>query len=277
MILSIIVTSQNRPVEFRRFIDSINSSQGINFNDLQIIFVDQGNNKELFSRLDDRIDSKYIPSARCSLSKARNKALPYVKGKYIGLGDDDCWYSSRTIEQILLRFKEGYDGLIAHAKNETGKNFFSSDPKTQLISINHRFGVISFCIFLKYDNNLYFDENLGVGSPYRLSSGEETDYLITYMERHPNSHILYDSAIVVYHPIGEKGNFANNSQKSYEYARGDGRVMKKHKSITFLYRAIAFGRPLIGILYYLITGRFERSKHSYLLFKGRIEGYSFKF
>lgn len=276
MKITIIVTTQNRVREIIRFFESINYQKDIDFNNIQVIFVDQGNCKKCIESLNTNIEIKYIRSERCSLSKARNKAMSFVKGDIIAFGDDDCWYVPNTLSKVIFRFEEGYDGIIANSKDECERDYMVQPNKGQLITPTDRCGAISFCIFLKYDKELRFDENLGVGSPYHLSSGEETDYLLSYMERNSNYKIFYDPSIIVHHPSGKNGNFKNELQKSYEYARGYGRVIRKHKSISLPSRIKAFYRPFLGMIVYFITGNIKKSHRSYILLKGRLEGYMWK-
>lgn len=275
MTLSIIVTSQNRAKELSRFFGSINQQQGINLKEIQIIFVDQGDNKNLFSQLDDRIDKVYLTSQRCSLSKARNIALPFVKADFLAFGDDDCWYTRNTLQQVFNEFSKGYDGVIGHGLDAEGKETNSQGFKKKLISRKDQCGAISYCIFMKYDKDLRFDENIGVGSPYRLSSGEETDYLLSYMEMHPDFKIIYKPNIIIHHPTGKRGNFSDTLHKEYEYARGWGYVLRKH-SLPISVKFKSFIRPIIGIITYGISCKLQRCKKSYFLLKGRIEGYRFK-
>lgn len=276
MEITIIVTTQNRVNEIIRFFKSINYQKNVNFNNIQLIFVDQGNCEKCIKLLNSNIKIKYIKSDKCSLSQARNKAIPFVKGDIIAFGDDDCWYVPDTLSKVISRFDEGYDGIIANSKDECGRDYMVQPDKEQLITPTDRCGAISFCIFLKYDKELRFDENLGVGSPYHLSSGEETDYLLSYIEKNPNYKILYDPSIIVHHPSGKNGNFKNEVQKSYEYARGYGRVMRKHKSITLPSRIKSFYRPFLGMLIYFVKGNKIKSHRSFMLLKGRLEGYMWK-
>ena len=81
---------------------------------------------------------------------------------------------------------------------------------------------------LKYITGFFFDENIGVGSPYRLSSGEETDFLIRSIRKLGNN-ILYDNHIIVHHPKNKCGNFINTEIKQYEYARGWGYLLRKYR------------------------------------------------
>ncbi len=275
MTLSIIITSQNRLKELSRFFESVNQQHGISLTEIQIIFVDQDSNKSAFDVLDTRIEKKYIKSSKCSLSKARNTAIPYVEGKYVAFGDDDCWYEPNTLSLVLKEFSKGYDGIIGHGIDAEGKETNSQGYKEKSVTFNNQCGAISYCIFMKFDKRLLFDENIGVGSPYRLSSGEETDYLLSYMELHPNFKIIYKPDIIIHHPTGKKGNFPDILHKDYEYARGWGYVLRKHKLPLNIF-VRSFLRPMLGIVVFGLSGKLKRCQKSYLLLKGRLEGYKFQ-
>ena len=275
MTLSIIITSQNRLKELSRFFESVNQQRGISLTEIQIIFVDQDSNKSAFDVLDSRIEKKYIKSSKCSLSKARNTAIPYVEGEYVAFGDDDCWYEPNTLSLVLKEFSKGYDGIIGHGIDAEGKENNSQGYKEKSVTFNNQCGAISYCIFMKFDKRLLFDENIGVGSPYRLSSGEETDYLLSYMELHPNFKIIYKPDIIIHHPIGKKGNFPDNLHKNYEYARGWGYVLRKHKLPLNIYIR-SFLKPMLGIVVFGLSGKLKRCQKSYFLLKGRLEGYKFQ-
>lgn len=83
MILSLIQTSQNRRAELIRFVESLNKQQGIDLSSIQLIFVDQEDNKDVFDNLSKNIEFTYIKYHHCSLSNARNIALQHVKGQFV--------------------------------------------------------------------------------------------------------------------------------------------------------------------------------------------------
>ena len=60
MKLSLIQTSQNRKDELERFVKFLNNQVGVDFNEIQLIFVDQEDNKQVFNGLDERIEFVYI-------------------------------------------------------------------------------------------------------------------------------------------------------------------------------------------------------------------------
>lgn len=273
MILTILVTSQNRPQKLRYFLESINKQTYV-LNRLQIVFVDQGKNEDSFALLSSSIDRKYIKYHPCGLSEARNQGLLFVKGDYITFGDDDSWYDDNTLSLVFPCLENDIDGIGTCIKNENDIPYNSyPNSKKSLTYLNH-FGASSASIFLKYDNAIKFDENIGVGSKFNLLSGEETDYIWKYMELHPNFKIDFHPEITVRHPVMESQNFDNYLQKCYFYARGFGYILRKHP-VSFIYKLKSFLRPFCGMILYALTNRFKSEKSFYIL-KGRLEGYIFK-
>ncbi len=269
--ISLIQTSQNRKYELTRFVKSLNGQKGINFGDIQLIFIDQGDNKDVFSSLNPNIIFTYIKKPQCSLSHARNIGLDYVKGEYLGFPDDDCWYEENTLSQIFSCFDNGFSGVIARSTDENGLTTNKSPQKSQFISLYNHCGAISYTIFLKYIPKLLFDEKLGVGSPYRFSSGEETDYLIRFIKQF-NSNIYYNSNIIIHHPKGKCGNFHNIELKQYEYARGWGYLLRKHHfPLNIIIKS--FIRPIGGIIISILCLKRNSCLHSYYILKGRFEGF----
>ena len=274
MTFSIILTSIDRKVELARFVRSINEQRNFDISKLQIIFVDQAENAGILDKLDKRVDYHYIKYHKCSLSEARNCALPFVSNEIICFGDDDAWYDVDTFSMLSNLFTDEIDGIVISAKNEEGLFINNFPSKKQWLTYTKHCGALSISMFLRHDKNLMFDENIGVGSAHNLLSGEETDYLLCYMERHPHFKILYTPEITVRHPLAKKQNFDNYLQKNYYYARGAGYVLKKH-SLPFTYKLRSFLRPLAGIFIYLFIDSFK-CKKSYFLLKGRLEGYFFR-
>lgn len=273
--LSLIQTSQNRRKELKRFVVSLNSQVGINFKDIQLIFIDQGDNRDIFKDINDQIDFKYVKSNKCSLSKARNIGLQYVKGEYVGFPDDDCWYESNTLKQVLDYLMQGeYQGITGKGTNENGILTSKFPLSASLLTPTRRCAAISYTLFFVFQKELYFDENIGVGSEYNLGSGEETDYLLNLMEKF-NYKIYYDPTIIVHHPTFEIYDWNQIKRRTYSYARGGGYLMQKH-TFPCSYIAKQFLRPLVGIFVHLLKFDYKASVRSYFNLKGRIEGYYWK-
>lgn len=271
MTYSILLTSRNRKEELQRFVESLNKQSEFDLSKIQLIFVDQEDNKSIFDMLNPKVEFLYIKYHECSLSEARNQALPYANKEIICFGDDDAWYDDNTFSKLEKVFKESYDGIIAIAKNEEDRNINIFPVKRQKLTYTNHCGALSISIFLRFDPEIKFDENIGVGSSHKLLSGEETDYLLTYMERHPSFDIEFIPEVIVRHPLGMKQNFDNYLLKNYYYARGAGYVLRKHR-MPIKHILSAFFRPLGGIIIYSFINHYK-SKKSYYLLKGRIEGY----
>lgn len=269
--LSLIQTSQNRKKELERFIQSLNSQQNINFEDIQLIFIDQGNNRSLFRNLNKNIKFTYVKYHMCSLSHARNIGLKYVKGEYIGFPDDDCWYTPYTLQQVLSHFNKGKNGVIAKGLDETGQRTNKSPLKSQYISLYNHCGAISYTIFLKFNSSLSFDENIGVGSSKGFLSGEESDYLYRFLLLMTN--VFYDKNIIVHHPLGKTDYFKDTFNKTYSYAKGYGYILAKN-NYPLNYKIMAFLRPTIGIIIHFLLLKFNKCKKSYYILKGRLLGYT---
>lgn len=274
MKLSLIQTSQNRQDELKRFVESLNGQVGIDFNQIQFIFVDQEDNLHVFDDLDKKIEFVYIKYHHCSLSHARNIGLKHVTGDYVGFPDDDCWYEKDVLKFVFSSFKSGYSGVIARSTDENGITTNKSPQKSQLISLYNHCGAISYTIFLKYISGLFFDEKLGVGSSCKLSSGEETDFLIRSIKILGIS-VFYDCNIIIHHPKGKRGNFKSVRMKQYEYARGWGYLLKKHDyPLGIILKS--FIRPIGGMILSFLTFNQNGVLHSFYIFKGRIEGFFYQ-
>ena len=269
--ISLVQTSQNRTEELFHFVESLNSQEGIDLSQIQLIFVDQGNCKDAFSNIDSRILFTYIKYKPSSLSHARNIGLQYVEGDYVSFPDDDCWYNPDTLSKVISQLKN-HNGVLIRATNEDGVPLANFPLKQKKATLYEHCGACSICIFLLYDKCLKFDENIGVGSPYGLASGEETDYLISFIRKYPD--VIFCNDIEIHHPLGKTTFFKSDLEKSYKYARGNGYLMKKNKYPLKLV-SLALIRPIGGIIINLIKGKFLLSIRSFYLLKGRMEGLKF--
>lgn len=273
--ISLVQTSQNRVKELLRYVESLNAQENIDFSKIQLIFVDQGDCKEAFKNLNPQIHFVYIKYKPSSLSHARNVGLGYVKGEYIAFPDDDCWYEKDTLFRILQYLEGGsYQGVSGKGTNEKSELTSIFPKKAALLTAQKRCAAISYTLFFKYDSSLIFDEDMGVGSPYNIGAGEETDYLLSLMEKR-NYRIYYDPSIIIHHPTSDIYDKDSILKRSYSYARGAGYLMQKH-SFPISYKIKQFIRPLGGIIVHFLKFDFFACHKSYLILKGRLEGYNWR-
>lgn len=274
MKISLIQTSQNRKSELVRFVKSLNEQVGIDFSQVQLIFVDQEDNRAVFDILDKRIEFTYIKYKHCSLSSARNIGLKYVNGEYVGFPDDDCWYEQDTLNKVFKCYNTNIDGVVAKGMDEYGRLTNSFPREKKMLTRYDRCGAISYTIFVRFDRSILFDEMLGVGSQYGLGAGEETDYILRLMEEKGLT-FEYNPNVIVHHPFFAPTINKKTLDKIKSYSRGNGYLLKKHRfPITYVLEQ--FIRPILGSVFYLLKGNVLRSRHSMNVFKGRIQGYFYK-
>ncbi len=273
--LSLVQTSQNRYDELVRFVKSLNAQQNIAFDEIQLIFIDQGENKDVFEELNHSILFCYVKYHQCSLSHARNIGLQYVKGEYVAFPDDDCWYEPDTLYKALAYLKAGkYQGVTGKGTDAKG-NLTSIFPENAAeLTTTNRCAAISYTLFFKFDKTMRFDEDMGVGSPYNIGAGEETDYLLALMEQ-KQYRVYYDPTISIHHPTNNIPDKQAILRKTYSYARGAGYLMQKHR-FPFASKFKQFVRPFGGIFVHLLKMDMFGAKKSFLILKGRIEGYNWK-
>lgn len=273
--LSLIQTSQSRRKELSRFVASLNAQQDIDFSAIQLIFIDQEDNKDVFDSLNPSVEFTYIKYHHCSLSHARNVGLPHVKGTFVGFPDDDCWYEPDTLSKVLATLKEGrYQGVTGKGTNERGELTSVFPKDSAVLTKTNRCAAISYTVFFKFQPKLKFDEMMGVGSKYNIGAGEETDYLLTLMEQY-GYNVFYDPTISIHHPTSDIYKEDVMLKRSYSYARGAGYLTRKHV-FPLQYTLRQFVRPLGGIFLNLLKMNIKGSHKSFLILKGRTEGYFFK-
>lgn len=282
MKFSLIVTTINKDQELIRFFESLSRQVGIDLANIEVIFIDQGNNKDTLRVLNREINVKYKKIQLSSLSKARNEGLKLVSGEIIAFPDDDCWYSEKLLLEVYKNIDSNCDAVCFNVKDPDKNLYYGNRP---LIVEEIKFSTvlkypISVGLFLYSKNikgKLFFDEKLGVGNEW--GAGEESDFLIRYMET--GAKIVYNGFIDVYHPVEEYS--SNDVMKFYKYGLGMGALLGKHsdKRKYFLaYYVNIIARGIMGFLIYFMVNRnkafvyFNRTKSILLGYKQGKEYYA---
>ena len=164
MRFSLIMATLGRFDEIRIFLDSIDLQ---NYTDFELIIVDQNEENILGDIILPYKKKFYINHIRIKekgLSLARNVGIKYAKGDIIAFPDDDCIYSLGILDFVNKFFIEN--------KNVDFLTFRLRDKET---------GDDAIFIRVKNINDVFFDENLGVGRRY--GSGEESDMVLELLYR----------------------------------------------------------------------------------------------
>lgn len=221
--LSLIVTTNNREQELKRFVDSIKIQDTESF---EVILVNQGTiSNNIRSIFNENGWTIIEIGQQVSLSKARNIGLKFVKGKFIGFPDDDCWYSNNFINDIIavLESLNEYEAICVSVFDPILQLPYGDRPQNVIKELNFSNVIklpVSVGIFIKTkfvsDFNLQFNEKLGAGTYY--GGGEETAFLCNVLKL--NKKIIYNGFLTVYHEVD---NYQLISiEKVKKYSRGYG-------------------------------------------------------
>ena len=207
------------------------------------------------------------------LSINRNKGLFMMSGDIVAFPDDDCEYSSDTLEKVVKYFEKNKDKKIYSCRTlEKGKDYGTGvmlDYSTEITKDNVAETVKSITFFVNYtfEDLELFDENLGVGAYF--GSGEETDYVLTLLHKGYKGEYFADD--IIFHPA-KKGNY-DDLDRAYKYALGYGALVKKEVlgRKNFLYYFKFLKRIFRSIAGIILT---KNRKYHKTVLKGRIEGFN---
>lgn len=206
MISIIIPTLGQRERELFRLLDSLKQQT---YKDFEIIMVSQDNHDAVESMLNHyTFTYKHLKLDQKGLSMARNKGLPHVTGNYVTFSDDDCWYPTDGLQNVMNAFQENPENDVMCFKIHDPilkmdyKNY-SDKPKKEISSIDF-LRKSSIEIFAKktcfINQKITFDERFGLGSDYK--SGEEN--IILHDLKTAGYKIAYEPTVVVYHKKREQ-------------------------------------------------------------------------
>ena len=260
----LIVATVDRTDELRELFDSLDRQTHRSF---RVLVVDQNEDDSIVPLLRDRaFETARLRSAR-GLSRARNAALAAVGADLVAFPDDDCVYPDDLLARVAQRFaaQPELDGL-------TGRG--GTTPPWQrdaaiLTRDNLWNRAVSYTMFLRVDLISRvgdFDEQLGLGSGFPWSSGEETDYLIRALDA--GARIEYDPELLVEHAPNRRELRAIGARDGASV----GYLLRKHRYPRSVL-ARMFARPVGGALL-AIARRDSQSAHFHVAtFRGRLAGY----
>ena len=131
MSFQIIVTTQDKFVELVKLFDSLIDQNEV----IEVIFVNQTgidlSEFYQFSADADLFSIIEIKSPKCSLSKARNKALTHIRpNNIVAFADDDCWYSPNLLGEVATAFREHDFNCVCVNVFDPGRNKYLGDRPT---------------------------------------------------------------------------------------------------------------------------------------------------
>lgn len=226
MKFSLVMATLGRSDEIKIFLDSLDLQD---YREFELIIVDQNEEnivEPIIREYKERFYIKHIRIKEKGLSLARNVGIKHVTGDIIAFPDDDCAYSEGILSFINNYFINNNNADFVTFKLRDKDTGVDSNLKwyTENVEITYKNifrTVISPSIFVRIKNieDIFFDENLGVGRKY--GSGEESDMALELIYRGYKGMYLTD--FIIYHP-----NKKEPMNKIYSYGLGYGAVIKKH-------------------------------------------------
>jgi glycosyltransferase involved in cell wall biosynthesis len=271
--ISLIVATWNRVAEPAKLLQSLEQQT---YRDFEVILADQNEDDRLLPVIASypTLKIKHLRMER-GLSKARNIALKSAQGDLISFPDDDCWYPTELLAEVVRFFEEhpGFSTLLTATRNEKGQLMAPKFPPTR--GPRNRFNVlkcvVTFNAFVKAEVVQaigFFREDIGPGTSSPYQSSEDTDYLIRPVEQ--GFPTWYEPGLSVYHP--DFHDLERLATKGYGYALGQGHILRSHGYPLWVI-GDALARSLCGAAVFFCKGKFTRAKIYALRAKGQFQGY----
>lgn len=272
MKLSLILATVDRSADVGRFIHSLVGQTDRNF---ELIVIDQNIDDRLLPYIKEGriagLELHHLRLDRPSLSGARNLGIAASTGELVGFPDDDCWYNSDTVAEVLRVFSgtSNLQGVVACWEEQMrGKKAMTGSLSLKAWR-NFRGGYAS-SISLFFRRELFhrldgFDERLGVGRWY--GAAEETDFILRALAS--GAFLTHCPAVKVHHLFTPAAHdkLSNRCQAARRRSRGTGGIYAKHRLPFWVIL-----RGFVAPIYHTIPYR-ETLRLGFSISLGRIEGY----
>ncbi len=232
--LSLVVTTVGRPAEFRRLLDSVDSSPVASR--VELVLCDQSSDSSCTRVLEDSgtgVAWQATTSGR-GASRGRNAALRLATAPLVGFPDDNCWYPADALERVLAAFAAdpGLAGLSGQQRTLDGRPSmlrWLSAPGPVTRTNFMRTTIMSTMFFRRpvLDQVGHFDEGMGVGSSGWYGAGEESDLLLRVLDAGGRVH--YDPDLVVLQDEPRDEPDLAFVRKMLRYGCGNGHLWRLHR------------------------------------------------
>lgn len=272
--ISLVVTTRNRVEELHRLLASLEAQS---YQSFEVIIVDQNEDDRLVEVLAQHpaLNIRRLRSGP-GASRGRNAGLRAFAGDLVAFPDDDCWYPSDLLANVVQWFRDhlDYDGLLTGCRNPDGKLMAPKFPPREGPCTKHSIPqcAIAWNIFLRNRAARsvgFFKEDMGPGAASPYQSGEDLDYPLRALAC--GFRLWYAPELTVHHP--ELNSRDRLAQTTHAYAMSMGRVWRIHGfSRSYCLREIAF-RSLGGAAFHLCRGDWQASRLYLRRAAGQLRGY----
>jgi GT2 family glycosyltransferase len=231
--LSLVLATIGRDAEVGRALQSFAAQTNRQF---EVVVVDQNPDDRLVPYVRTATMSgiaiKHLRKATPGLSKARNLGLGEATGEFVAFPDDDCWYESDVIEDVLTAFdhRPGAAAVVGRwVEQAQGKNRDAYPFSLAAWRLFRGGDASSITLFLRratLDQLGGFDARLGVGEWF--GAAEETDLVLRALSN--GMEIRHEPTIRVHHLFSEEpvGSIPALCRSARNRARGTGAIYAKH-------------------------------------------------
>jgi glycosyltransferase involved in cell wall biosynthesis len=273
----LIITTLHRTSELQRF---LRSAKGQTYQNFEIIIVDQNDDDRVARLLDEfsGLTIRHVRSARLGASSGRNIGLNCRwDADIVAFPDDDCWYPPDLLARVANFFRTHPEWQGLTGRSVTGEGLPSNgrwhyvSGRVTLANAWNRATCFSMFFRSPAAKVISFDETLGCGANTPWGGGEDLDFLLQAIRR--GSRVFFDPTLTVCHPEwSTSGETFSIREKAYSYARGMGRVLRKHRYSVHLvaYQVI---RPMGGALLSFAKGNAWGARYHWTVLKGRVQGW----
>ena len=269
---ALVVATVDRGDGLRILLDSLERQTHRHF---RVLLVDQNDDDRVVPAIaaSPALDIVRLHAPR-GLSRARNAALARIDADVVAFPDDDCSYPDDLLERIGRRFaaQDDLDGLAGRTTDAAGRssgNWVTNPGSLARNTLWNRANSASMFLRREVVERVgAFDEQLGLGSGSRWSSGEEIDYLVRALDS--GARIEFDPSLIVLHELR-----TFTAEELTAVGRRDGGsigyILRKHR---YPPRVVArmLVRPVGGVLVSLARLDIARARFHAATLRGRLAG-----
>jgi glycosyltransferase involved in cell wall biosynthesis len=276
--ISLVISTRGRTSTLERLFESLSIQEHQNF---EVIVVDQNHDNRLdplFAAGPWPFPVRRVPTpSETGLSRGRNTGWQIAKSPVIVFPDDDCWYPPWFLARgLALMAETGADFLSGRAADLDGCSI-NGRFETAAQPIN-RANVwttgIEWTLFFKKSTLVAvggFDPGIGIGASTPWQSCEGQDIMLRALAKHQKGY--YNPTLYGHHATFDIEAEAGIQGKGRKYGRGAGYVLRLHQ-YGLLSALIWIGRPMIGLVLFLLRGKLKHVQYYRNVALGRFEGWS---
>lgn len=140
-IISIVVPAMNEKIAIRQFVSWCLEGASKVQSKVEIIIVDSSSDET--PQLALELGARVLRTPKRGLGRAYIDAIPFIRGKFVIMGDADCTYDFRSIGPYIEKFEQGYEFVM-------GSRFKGSIEPGAMPALHRYFGTPATTAILNF-------------------------------------------------------------------------------------------------------------------------------